>query len=309
MCFAGEEMGITICIGDIHGYIDKLERVWMNLEHELRESFDDSTVIFLGDYCDRGPDTAKVIDFLVSLPERYPSQKHVFLCGNHDFAFSAFLRLLPPPPDGFSLSDTWKEYQKNEEREGWWSGEGYEEMHIQGRRWAGNIRDRYNVKKGMDYKGSIYDAAPTFESYGVPHGDGGLMKAVPEKHRKFLQDLVWVHEEEEVDTGDPEMSRTKLIAVHAGLEITKSVEEQLKVLYDRDVTFPRVEALSGRKNVWEIPIELLEKRIILVSGHHGTLHVDKHRLILDEGGGLEQLPIAALVFPSRRIVRDTDSHI
>jgi hypothetical protein len=127
----------------------------------------------------------------------------------------------------------------------------------------------------------------------------GLIKAVPEKHKKFLQDLVWVHEEvfgkitwfecgnmlsnegpfhdeifyaynsqlllgkmmnfslvfqQEVDTSDPEMSRTKLIAVHAGLEITKSVEEQLKVLYNRDVTFPRVEALSGRKNVWEIPI-------------------------------------------------------
>nr|ABK23265.1 unknown [Picea sitchensis] len=301
-------MVLTICIGDIHGYMDKLERVWLNLQHELRESFEDSTVIFLGDYCDRGPDTAKVIDFLVSLPELHPSQKHVFLCGNHDFAFAAFLRLLPPPPDSFSLSDTWKEFYKNEEREGWWSGEGYEEMHIQGRRWAGHIRDRYNVKKGMDYKGSIYDAAPTFESYGVAHGDGGLIKAVPEKHKKFLQDLVWVHEEE-VDTSDPEMSRTKLIAVHAGLEITKSVEEQLNVLYNRDVTFPRVEALSGRKNVWEIPIELSEKRIILVSGHHGTLHMDKHRLIIDEGGGLEHLPIAALVFPSRTIVRDTDSHI
>jgi hypothetical protein len=301
-------MVLTIFIGDIHGYMDKLERVWLNLQHELRESFEDSTVIFLGDYCDRGPDTAKVIDFLVSLPELHPSQKHVFLCGNHDFAFAAFLRLLPPPPDSFSLSDTWKEFYKNEEREGWWSGEGYEEMHIQGRRWAGHIRDRYNVKKGMDYKGSIYDAAPTFESYGVAHGDGGLIKAVPEKHKKFLQDLVWVHEEE-VDTSDPEMSRTKLIAVHAGLEITKSVEEQLKVLYNRDVTFPRVEALSGRKNVWEIPIELSEKRIILVSGHHGTLHMDKHRLIIDEGGGLEHLPIAALVFPSRTIVRDTDSHI
>jgi len=300
---------LTIFIGDIHGYMDKLERVWLNLQHELRESFEDSTVIFLGDYCDRGPDTAKVIDFLVSLPELHPSQKHVFLCGNHDFAFAAFLRLLPPPPDSFSLSDTWKEFYKNEEREGWWSGEGYEEMHIQGRRWAGHIRDRYNVKKGMDYKGSIYDAAPTFESYGVAHGDGGLIKAVPEKHKKFLQDLVWVHEEQEVDTSDPEMSRTKLIAVHAGLEITKSVEEQLKVLYNRDVTFPRVEALSGRKNVWEIPIELSEKRIILVSGHHGTLHMDKHRLIIDEGGGLEHLPIAALVFPSRTIVRDTDSHI
>lgn len=45
-------------------------------------------------------------------------------------------------------------------------------MHVQGRRWGGTI-DRFNPKKGMAYKGSIYDAAPTFESYGVPHASPG----------------------------------------------------------------------------------------------------------------------------------------
>eukprot|EP01018_Ginkgo_biloba_P016925 Gb_02215 [translate_table: standard] len=300
-------MGVTICIGDIHGYFCKLERLWINLERHVGSSaFIQSTVIFLGDYCDRGPDTAKVLDFLLSLPARCPSQKHIFLCGNHDFAFAAFLKLLPPPPEGFSLENTWKEFQKSEEREGWFTGEGYQGMHVQGRRWAGKIRERYNAKKGTDYKGSIYDAGPTFESYGVSHGSADLMKAVPDNQKKFLQDLVWVHEEDEVDTGDPEIGCCKLIAVHAGLEKTKNVEEQLKVLYNRDVTLPRVEALSGRKNVWDIPMELSGKRVILVSGHHGALHMDKLRLIIDESGGLEHLPIAAIVLPSRTIIRDTD---
>lgn len=45
----------------------------------------------------------------------------------------------------------------------------------------------------------------------------------------------------------------KLIAVHAGLEKQKSVEEQLKYLKARDTRIPKVVALSGRKNVWEIP--------------------------------------------------------
>lgn len=141
---------------------------------------------------------------------------------------------LPPAPDGSHPRDTWAEFEANEEREGWFKGEGHAAMHVQGRRWGGCIKDRWNAKKGMPYKGSIYDAGPTFESYGVPHGSAGefwieflddflywlwllvslsskpnsnyfllivsmgsadLAKAVPDHHKKFLADLVWVHEE------------------------------------------------------------------------------------------------------------------
>ena len=45
----------------------------------------------------------------------------------------------------------------------------------------------------------------------------------------------------------------KLIAVHAGLEKERDVKELLKILKDRDTRVPKVEALSGRKNVWNIP--------------------------------------------------------
>ena len=34
----------------------------------------------------------------------------------------------------------------------------------------------FNVAKGTEYQGSIYDAAPTFESYGVPHGSSGNVR-------------------------------------------------------------------------------------------------------------------------------------
>lgn len=44
----------------------------------------------------------------------------------------------------------------------------------------------------------------------------------------------------------------------------------------------------------------------MVSGHHGKLHVEGLRLIVDEGGGLEKNPVAAIVLPSKKIVRDTD---
>ena len=169
----------VICIGDIHGYIPKLQKLWTNLETLIDPShFNTALVIFLGDYCDRGPDTRQVIDFLISLPKKYTEQKHVYLSGNHDLAFSAFVGVLPKPSDGSEFKEGWKEYEHNEEREGWFNGDGYESMHLQGRRWAGDIKDRFNVAKGIEYKGSIYDAAPTFHSYGVPHGSAGIYACI-----------------------------------------------------------------------------------------------------------------------------------
>ncbi|CAL9194377.1 tyrosine-protein phosphatase RLPH2-like [Musa acuminata AAA Group] len=298
----------VLCIGDIHGYISKLRSLWSNLEAVVGfDSFATALVIFLGDYCDRGPHTREVIDFLIALPSQYPRQRHVFLCGNHDLAFAAFVGALPPPPDGLPFSATWAEYALNEEREGWFKGEGYEAMHVQGRRWGGDIGGRFNPKKGMAYKGSIYDAEPTFESYGVPHGSADLAKAVPDTHKKFLCDLVWVHEEDNVLIDSPEgRTSCKLIAVHAGLEKSKGVEEQLKLLKARNTILPKVEQLSGRHDVWEMPKELSDKSTLVVSGHHGKIHMEGLRYIIDECGGLEQLPIAAVVFPSKMIVRDID---
>ncbi|KOM34692.1 hypothetical protein LR48_Vigan02g084200 [Vigna angularis] len=77
------------------------------------------------------------------------------------------------------------------------------------------------------------------------HAD--LVKAVPDEHKKFLADLVWVHEE-----------------------------------------------------------ELIASPTIIVSGHHGKLHIEGLRLIIDEGGGCEDKPVAAIILPSQKIIRDTD---
>jgi hypothetical protein len=42
---------------------------------------------------------------------------------------------------------------------------------LKGRRWGGRIKIPFNAVKGVFYQGSIYDAEPTFTSYGVAHGD------------------------------------------------------------------------------------------------------------------------------------------
>ena len=44
----------------------------------------------------------------------------------------------------------------------------------------------------------------------------------------------------------------------------------------------------------------------MVSGHHGKLSIEGLRLVIDEGGGKQDLPIAAIVLPQMAIIRDTD---
>ena len=53
--------------------------------------------------------------------------------------------------------------------------------------------------------------------------------------------------------------------------------------------------------------ELVAKNILLVSGHHGVLDLKPNRLIIDEGGGLEENPITAIVLPYRKLVRSNES--
>ncbi|HQI01245.1 MAG TPA: metallophosphoesterase family protein [Deltaproteobacteria bacterium] len=73
----------TFAIGDIHGCLDQLEDLVARID--LKES---DLAIFLGDYIDRGPDSADVVDFLIDLAKKVPC---IFLRGNHEHMFLEFL--------------------------------------------------------------------------------------------------------------------------------------------------------------------------------------------------------------------------
>ena len=74
----------TFVVGDIHGCADEADR----LLDALAPSSTD-TVVFLGDYIDRGPASKAVIDRLLRL--RHEGPRCVFLKGNHEDMFLAFL--------------------------------------------------------------------------------------------------------------------------------------------------------------------------------------------------------------------------
>lgn len=66
----------TIAIGDIHGRFDLL----MQLTNKLKFTLDD-TIIFLGDYIDRGSESKEVINFVMYLQNKF---RVIALKGNHE---------------------------------------------------------------------------------------------------------------------------------------------------------------------------------------------------------------------------------
>ncbi len=74
------EEGRLLAIGDIHGCLDQLRDLirQINLQPEDR-------IVFLGDYIDRGPDSAGVVEYLLELEQHCP--RCVFLRGNHEQMF------------------------------------------------------------------------------------------------------------------------------------------------------------------------------------------------------------------------------
>ncbi|MFH1076335.1 MAG: metallophosphoesterase family protein [Pseudomonadota bacterium] len=65
-------------IGDIHGCMDKLRGLMYKIPIDLSNDI----LVFLGDYIDRGPQSAEVVDYLIDLSYKYPAT--IFLRGNHE---------------------------------------------------------------------------------------------------------------------------------------------------------------------------------------------------------------------------------
>lgn len=69
----------TYAIGDIHGCLDKLKAMLERIEAWQTGG----KVVFLGDYVDRGPDSAGVIDLIMAGPTK-PGWEWIALKGNHE---------------------------------------------------------------------------------------------------------------------------------------------------------------------------------------------------------------------------------
>ena len=79
-------------IGDIHGRADLLERLLFTIEDDAKKchSTCKNTIIYLGDYIDRGPKSIEVINVVISgQPEGFSA---ICLMGNHEQMMLQFLK-------------------------------------------------------------------------------------------------------------------------------------------------------------------------------------------------------------------------
>lgn len=73
-------------IGDIHGCYDKLKA----LMEKIPIDFTRDTLVFIGDYIDRGSHPVEVVDYLIKLKNRVPEV--IFLKGNHEDMLDKFIK-------------------------------------------------------------------------------------------------------------------------------------------------------------------------------------------------------------------------
>jgi serine/threonine protein phosphatase 1 len=78
-------MSKIFAIGDIHGCYDQL----LTLIKIIPVDFNRDTLVFMGDYIDRGPQSVEVVDYLIKLKKRVPGI--IFLKGNHEDMLEKYL--------------------------------------------------------------------------------------------------------------------------------------------------------------------------------------------------------------------------
>ena len=77
--------GIRVyAVGDVHGRADLLEKIFASIDADLNSRPAEATIeVFLGDYIDRGPDSAGVVDTVMRLQSRL-TERVIALRGNHE---------------------------------------------------------------------------------------------------------------------------------------------------------------------------------------------------------------------------------
>jgi serine/threonine protein phosphatase 1 len=87
-----QDPDLIYAVGDVHGCLDALKRLEAAIIDDAKGHLGTKLIVMLGDYIDRGPESAAVLEHLLQGP---PDGFHrVCLIGNHD---QAFLDVLEKP--------------------------------------------------------------------------------------------------------------------------------------------------------------------------------------------------------------------
>jgi serine/threonine protein phosphatase 1 len=81
---------VIYAVGDVHGHLAHLRRLEQAIFADAEGISGDKWLLMLGDYIDRGPESAQVLDHLMVRPAA-PSFTRYCIAGNHEIAMLAFL--------------------------------------------------------------------------------------------------------------------------------------------------------------------------------------------------------------------------
>ena len=81
-----------IAIADTHGHLNLLKK----LLRKIDDQYEEYDLVFMGDYCDNGPQIPELLDFLIEFTKQ--ENVHAIL-GNHDLACIRSLGFSDQPPD------------------------------------------------------------------------------------------------------------------------------------------------------------------------------------------------------------------
>ncbi len=81
---------VVYAVGDVHGCLDELKAAEERIAADPVRFDGPKLIVHLGDYVDRGPNSAGVIEYLANPPPH--GIERVCLCGNHDDVMAAFVR-------------------------------------------------------------------------------------------------------------------------------------------------------------------------------------------------------------------------
>jgi serine/threonine protein phosphatase 1 len=168
----------VVAIGDVHGRLDLLEMLWRQIDAASRlSSARRRTLIFLGDYIDRGLHSAHLIDRLL---EGFPGFDTIYLKGNHE---ETLLQFLVDP----SIGDVWRNFGGLE------TLSSYGVVHAPGKSWAETRSELAAAipKAHIDFLKNL-KLHVSVGDYLFVHA-GIKPRVLLEEQREF--DLLWIRDE------------------------------------------------------------------------------------------------------------------
>lgn len=174
-------------VGDIHGCVRELMQVQKWIAADAASIDGEKLVVFLGDYVDRGPRSADVIDMLMATPPA--GMRRVCLAGNHETMMLGYLAQPKPRSDWLEFGgiETLQSYGINTRRYFSVSARMRQEMldsHIPG--------EHIDFLRGL----------PTALSLpGVDFVHAGILPGIP-MDQQHDADLLWIREPFLSDTSE-----------------------------------------------------------------------------------------------------------